>query len=196
MYQALVIDFFGVICSEVAPHWLGRYFSPTRAEQIKATIVHAADVGDISQSTMFDQLANLAGISVPRAEAEWEAEVRIDVDMIDFVIAAAPLYKVGMLTNSPSPFVRGILRRHKLSGLFRAIVVSSEIRTAKPERRAYERILKELGTVASAAFMIDDNPVNVAAAAKIGMKGIVFHSVDDVKRAVPVKGLPRIGDYE
>src|SRR5438105_4990729 len=104
-YEALVIDFFGVICSEIAPHWLVRYFPPAQAAEIKANVVHAADVGQVSQSTMFDNLAELAKIPAERVEAEWISEVSINRGVVDFLRNARRLYKLGLLTNSPSPFV-------------------------------------------------------------------------------------------
>src|ERR1044072_4041716 len=151
MDQAIVIDFFGVICSEVAPFWLAKYFSESRAAEIKANIVHTADLGRISQSEMFNRLAQLAGISTRRVEQEWESEGRIDFDLVDVLRTGAPLYKFGLLTNSPSPFVRAILEKHDLAKMFRAIVVSSEIGIAKPDRRAFEYILEELNAVAGSA---------------------------------------------
>lgn len=185
-YEAVVIDFFGVICSEIAPHWLIRYFPPAQATEIKADIVHAADVGQISQSAMFAQLAELAGVTAERAETEWNNEVRIDNDLVDLLRVVQGSYKLGLLTNSPSPFVRGILLHHELTGLFRAIVVSSEIGAAKPQPEPYERVLHELSIAANAAVFIDDNPVNVAAAAKIGMKGVLYRSIGDILGALPL----------
>lgn len=190
-YEALVIDFFGVVCSEIAPHWLVRYFPQAQASEIKAGLVHTADVGQMSESAMFRALGELAGIPAERVKTEWNEAVRIDRGVVDFLSAAQGIYKLGLLTNAPSAFVRDILLRHDLSRLFQAIVVSSEIGVAKPDREPYARVLKELGTIASVALFIDDNPANVAGAAKIGMKGVVYRSLQDISAALPpMAGIP------
>ena len=49
-YKAIVFDFFGVICSEVAPQWLLHHLeTEEKARAIKTEIVGAADRGDRRQ---------------------------------------------------------------------------------------------------------------------------------------------------
>ena len=92
-----------------------------------------------------------------------------------------------MLTDSPAPFVRGILHRENLNQLFEAIVVSSEIRSTKPHQLAYKSILDALGAAADTSLMIDDNPINVEAAKTFGMNGVVFDTLGNLRRLIAVE---------
>jgi putative hydrolase of the HAD superfamily len=184
MYQTFIFDFFGVVCSEIAPFWLGRHFSNQRAIEIKKTLVHSADLGKISEAEMFSQLGEWAGISADQVRSEWNDEVRVKADVVEFLKQLKSTYPLGLLTNSPSPFVRGILDSYNLNELFNSIVVSSEIGIAKPDVRTYTRILKDLDTVAAQALFVDDNPLNVEGAAKIGLKGIVYKSLRELRDTI------------
>jgi len=183
MYRAFIFDFFGVVCSEIAPFWLGRYFSNQRATEIKETLVHSADLGEISEAEMFSQLGEWAGIPADQVRSEWNDKVRINADVVEFLKQLKTTYRLGLLTNSPSPFIRGILDSYGLNELFSSIIVSSEIGIAKPDVRTYTRILKDLDTIASQALFVDDNLLNVEGAAKVGLKGIVYKSVGELRGA-------------
>jgi len=183
-YKAIVFDFFGVICSEVAPFWLTRHFTDSEAKRIKAHVVHAADLGDISQEEMFGQLGAMTNTHPSQVEREWFEHVQIDTAAVDLVRKSKQWAQLGLLTNSPSGFIRSILREYQLDTMFDAIVVSSEVRRAKPDASIYELMLASLSVPAGVALMIDDNPVNVDGAVRVGMEGILFGSVVQLELAL------------
>lgn len=180
-YKAFVFDFFGVICSEVAPYWLARYLPQTEATRVKTSIVHAADVGELSQQQLFSKLSEITGVPEEQIEGEWLDYVRIDEDVVDLIGTLRSQHILGLLTNSPAPFVCSILERYDLNSLFQAIVISSENHCAKPDPAIYKRMLTKLNVQASDTLMIDDNPANVAAAVSVGMGGVVFRSCSQLR---------------
>jgi putative hydrolase of the HAD superfamily len=183
-YKAIVFDFFGVISSEVAPFWLTKHMAPERALELKSTLVHRADRGEISQDDLFRSLADISGLSAERVQQEWNSYVVIDERIVEFIDDLHAFSRVGLLTNSPSPFVRSILDRYGLSRLFDHIVVSSEHGCAKPEREIYEISLRLLATDRNETLMIDDNIANVRGAIDAGMHGIHFTSYDALRNAL------------
>jgi len=183
-YTCLVFDFFGVISSEVAPYWLAKYLSPAEAATTKATIVQAADRGALSQDEMFLELAKLTQVPPPQIEREWQSCVHVDGRVVSLIKAFAPRCKLGLITNSPSPFVRGLLDQHGLNALFDSVIVSSEVGCAKPDREIYERSLASLAARAAEALMIDDNPDNIAGALAIGMEGLLFRSYEQLRTSL------------
>lgn len=185
-YKVLIFDFFGVVCSEVAPFWLAKHLSQSEAVKIKESIVHAADLGKISQEEMFFALSEITQVPSNQIETEWLSYARINAEMVDFIATLKSKYRIGLLTNSPSLFVRGLLNRHKLGNLFDSIIVSSEIHCAKPDPAIYEKMLASMNAPAADTLMIDDNPINITAAIAVGMKGIVFHSCDQLKLDIPL----------
>jgi HAD superfamily hydrolase (TIGR01509 family) len=188
--EAIIFDFFGVICSEIAPFWLGRYFSPEQAVSIKQTLVAEADSGHISEHDLFRNLAQRAGISATQVKREWGDYVRIDADVVRFVreVRQSGISSVALLSNSPSPFLRGILRAHALDHLFDDIIVSSEVGVAKPAPQIYSLALERLRVAPPKAVFVDDNPVNVQAAREIGMVGLLYASLPGLRLALPSVG--------
>lgn len=186
--DVIVFDFFGVICSEIAPFWLAKYFSKDDATKIKATVVHSADMGELSQQEMFTILGEFAHVSPKQVEEEWWPYVAIDGDVVEMVRDIGINYVVALLTNSPAPFVRGILEEHNLTQLFDLIIVSSEEGCAKPNAAIYERMLERLSVQAENTLMIDDNLVNVKGAMDVGMNGLVFESSMQLRKALTDHG--------
>jgi len=188
MTKALIFDFFGVICSEIAPFWLDRYVDGSKASFLKEMVVGAADRGDISQDEMFKRLATVANISSKRVEDEWYELVHIDNSVVEFIRCQAFGRKVALLTNSPSPFVRSIIRTAGLEQLFHSIVVSSEQRVAKPESEIFRIVLDHLGLEPQHAIMIDDNKNNVDGAIRNGMEGILYRSYPSLREKLIALG--------
>lgn len=182
--KILVFDFFGVICSEIAPYWLQEHFSPEEAIRIKGEIVTLADTGTISQDELFRELAKLANTTPEKALEEWCSLVKIDSAVVGLIADLEPMFRIALLTNSPSPFVRGIMNRHGLESLFEHVLVSSEERIAKPDPRVFHRMLTRLSVQPNDAVMIDDNPSNIAGAESMGMRGILFKSASQLRQKI------------
>ncbi len=175
-YKGLIFDFFGVICTEIAPFWLAERFSPEEARKIKTEIVGDADRGVISQKEMFIKLARLSDRTAERIEAEWLSLAHINRELVDKIVKFKGAVRLGLLTNATSPLVRHLLNANGLSEIFDLIVVSSEVKCAKPDRTIYEIILGGLALAPADALMIDDNPENIIGANEVGMAGVVFAS--------------------
>jgi len=67
-----------------------------------------------------------------------------------------------------------------LNNLFENVYVSSEIGFAKPDKRAFQYVLKQTGVTADKAIMVDDSARNIDSAKTIGIQGIIFNPRDDV----------------
>ncbi len=182
--MAVVWDFFGVISSEVAPFWFAAHFPPDQALALKAQVVGAADRGEIGEEELFTDLGRRAGCSAADIRRSWHDLAKIDAEVVDLVAESRRLGKVGLLTNSPGPFVRNLLTVHGLDRLFDAVVVSSEARVAKPNPRAYQLMIAALDVSPGTAVMIDDNPQNVAGAREAGLQAHQFVSVASCRLAL------------
>lgn len=183
-YEAFVFDFFGVICSEVAPFWFRKYLPEHEAAEVKNRLVGPADRGEISQEELFTRVGAFAGIAPSRVEEEWWIYVSIDNEVVEMVNALKDDHKVALLTNATSGFLRDILTRNKLEGLFDPIIISSEERVAKPDPLIYRKVLHRLGVPANEVLMIDDNPANIQGAEDAGMDGVVFESTGQLKKVL------------
>ena len=90
-------------------------------------------------------------------------------------------YRIALLSNAPSAFIRELLAAHELERHFHEIVISSEVGMIKPSTEIFEYTLSRLGVPAVEAIFIDDNPGHVAAAEKLGITGIQFLSAKQLR---------------
>ncbi|MDE2163225.1 MAG: HAD family phosphatase [Alphaproteobacteria bacterium] len=174
--KILVFDFFGVICSEIAPFVLPKYMPPDVAVEFKRTVVHDADLGKMSQSELFETIEKLTGAPAKKLEAEFYALARIDGEMVKLVERLRQTHRVGLLTNAVAPFVRDIMAEHDIERLFDTILVSAEEGMAKPDPAYFTHMLERMGAQPEDAVMIDDNPDNLVGARAAGMDGLLFES--------------------
>lgn len=80
---------------------------------------------------------------------------------------------VGLLSNN-SPALTAEIEALGLVELFSAEVVSAAIGVMKPDPAAYHAILDKMDAQAEDALFIDDSPINVDGARRVGMKAILF----------------------
>ncbi len=187
-YEAFVFDFFGVVCSEVAPFWFRKYLPEPESIEVKSRLVGPADKGEISQEELFTQLGQFAGMQAKQVQDEWWGYVSINRDVVDLAKELGKRYRVALLTNATSGFFREIMKRNHLDGIFDPVVISSVERAAKPDRVIYERVLDRMNVPAGRALMIDDNPTNILGAQSAGMDGIVFESAARLKNILAERG--------
>lgn len=179
-YKALVFDFFGVVCSEVAPFWFAEN-QQVNAKELKEQYLRPADRGEILQEQLFQQLSTLSGIPADEIERDWVNRAIFNIELIEFIKELRGRYKLGLLTNSMGPFFHTLADKASIADLFEEVVISSEIGYAKPEPETYREILSRLGALPEEALMIDDNQVNVSGAENIGMPGFIFTSTPELR---------------
>jgi len=179
-YRALVFDFFGVLCSEVAPPWFHEHF-PHSGGSLKGELMYPADRGEVSQENLFAQLAKMSGISAKEIEEDWIKRAAINIELLSLIKESKGLYKLGILSNSMSPYFDTITRDLGLGEIFDEIVISSEIGHAKPEPEAYREIITRLNVLPNETLLIDDNTQYVEGAGKLGIDGYIFTSNQDLQ---------------
>lgn len=190
--EIILFDFFGVLCSEVAPFWLANNVPEADATALKGGLIHAADEGAIGQAEMFAELGRIAGKPADQVLAEWSALAVIDHAMVAFAAGLRARVRVSLLSNCPAPFLRELLRSHQLEVYFEQIIISSEVALAKPDPTIFHLALDRLGAAAASVLFIDDNPRNVVAAQSVGMRAIHFEAIDQCRDQVQVALLGKI----
>jgi epoxide hydrolase-like predicted phosphatase len=187
--QAIVFDFFGVICSEITPFVLPRYMSAEAAVAYKASVVERADRGEIELAEVLDHLSAVTGATAAALEAEFWACVKIDPEIVAVIEQLKTRYRTALLSNAMRPFLKQILEKHDLPRLFDTMVISCEEHVTKPDPAIYRLMTTRLGLAPSECFFTDDNPVNVEAAIAVGMKATQFTGVAKLKRDLAALGV-------
>jgi FMN phosphatase YigB (HAD superfamily) len=66
--------------------------------------------------------------------------------------------------------------------------LSAEVRSIKPEPAIYEHCLRGLGVAATESLLIDDREVNLAAARSMGIHGIQYKSMAQLRNDLQSSG--------
>jgi len=177
MKSIVLFDFFGVICSEIAPFWLRRHFDGAEADAVKDDVVAAGDLGRLSEVEVFRRLSALTGVAPEQILREWEEYISIDGALVGYIESLRASTRVYLLSNAIGPFLRRILESQGLYRLFDGVFISSELGLAKPDPEFFREVLSRISASACDAVMIDDNPKNIAGAREAGIDGIVYTSL-------------------
>jgi 2-haloacid dehalogenase len=100
--------------------------------------------------------------------------------------AGVPVYALTNWSAELFPIAR---RRFDFLRLFAGIVVSGEEGLIKPDAAIFHRLLQRFRLDAAATWFIDDNPANVAAAQRIGMRAHQFTTASALTDALEAAGL-------
>lgn len=142
--------------------------------------------GLISKNELWRIICSKLGIKKPGSDSLWkEAVENIFIDKKEVYKLIQNLkengYKIGFLSNTEIPTMTYFFD-NKYEEYFDEIVFSCVEKTIKPEEKIYLIALDKLQVKSQEAIFIDDKPEYVSAAVKIGINGIVFKNLDQLKK--------------
>jgi putative hydrolase of the HAD superfamily len=127
---------------------------------------------------------DLLGRLVERDVASWLHLNPATLRLLDSLHAAGT--PVSLLSNAPHELARELERLADLRP-FQRLLFSADLALIKPDPHCYRAALGALGADPADVVFVDDRPANIAAAAALGMTGIVFSgtpaNLDAVSRA-------------
>jgi len=193
--SALYVDFGGVLVRTVdrAPRRrlaksLG--LSSRAIEQIVFESPSAAQaaVGAISEEQHWVNVIRALKLpegDIPRVKEEFFGGDTWDEALFDFLRGLRKTIKTGLISNAWTG-LRATIAKHQFDDAFDAMIISAEVKVAKPEARIFQIALSALGVSAGEAVFVDDMPANVKAARVVGMQAIQFTQpqavLDEIKR--------------
>ena len=179
--KIIAFDFFGIICSEVAPIWFEKFFPKEKAHKLKNKYLQPADVGEISLDSLFLNLEKLVGVPPAQIWKDWLSLVKIDNDVVSIIQSLQKDFQIVLFSNAVSTFLRQILKENDLERLFDFIVISSEIGIAKPDPNFFRKALEIIDASPEEIFFIDDNLENTKTAEKLGIQAILFKDLETLE---------------
>ena len=96
-----------------------------------------------------------------------------DLHLLELIRGLRKHYKVGLISNAWSG-LRPWIVKNKFADVFDAMIISAEVRAAKPDARIYQVALEALGVAPAEALFLDDFAANVDGARAVGMQAIHF----------------------
>ncbi len=145
----------------------------------------AYDEGKLTGITFWQKLLRKAGLPLDHVEElnRWDGRLWGGVlqAMVDWQQA---LQQRGLLTailsNMGDSVLEHILSRHDWIRRFDVLVWSYQLGIAKPDPEIYRRTLARLGTRPEETLFIDDKRENVEAARALGIRSILFSTIEQL----------------
>lgn len=148
----------------------------------------AYDRGDLSGIAYWTKLAADAGLQLSANEiAELSAcDARMWTSINPAMIAWHAQLKergirTGILSNMGDSVLERILEKFAWVEDFDALVWSYQHGMVKPDAPIYRLVLEKLGTAPEETLFLDDKPENIEAAQRLGMHGIQFSTVEQLR---------------
>ena len=178
MKTLLLFDCFGVVMREVAPYWFRRYYTAEEADRIKEEMMHDGDVGAVEDDVLYRRLGETVGASGDQIRREWEDLVIPDQKTIALIRSLKSRYRVVLLSNAMSGYLRYALDKCGIADLFDDVIVSAEVKLVKPDPAIFRLALNRAGVAPADALMIDDVQKNLDGAKTVGIDGHLFRGAE------------------
>jgi putative hydrolase of the HAD superfamily len=156
----------------------------------------AYDEGKLTGLAFWQKLVTEAGLNLGQSVLEelnlWDA--RMWTTRNDAMLAWQRQLKdrgflTAILSNMGDNVLALMKRKFDWLSRFDVLVWSYQLRMAKPDPAIYRYMLKEIDTRPEETLFIDDSPANIEAAQALGMKGVVFTTVEQLRADLVASGL-------
>jgi len=101
----------------------------------------------------------------------------IDQDLLEFLRSLRGKYKTGLISNAWDD-LREYIVKEKFDDAFDKMIISAEVKVAKPSAKIYKIALEQLKVSPSEAVFVDDFIENIEGCEKLGIKGIHFKDAE------------------
>jgi putative hydrolase of the HAD superfamily len=149
---------------------------------------HAFDEGKLTGQQCWQDIVRKAGLTLaPSAIAElvdWDARMWLTLNrqMLAWADALkARGFLIAILSNIGDTVQQAMERELHWLSRFDVLVWSYQLRMAKPDPAIYRYTLDKLAVEPAESLFIDDRQVNVDTAIALGMKALVFTTVDQLR---------------
>jgi putative hydrolase of the HAD superfamily len=116
-------------------------------------------------------------------------------DVFEVIPKLSKHYKLGVISDT-WPSLERVFKNVGLRKYFSSFVMSSVLGVLKPHELMFNTALSELNIKAEEAIFIDDNIVNVEAAIKLGMQGIVILRGDKLEGDTDILCIDELSELE
>jgi len=158
----------------------------------------AYDEGKLTGLEFWRKLGREAGLTLSEPAIvelnEWDARMwtRGDAAMLAWQLK---IKQRGLLTaivsNMGDAVHEHMVRELDWLGRFDVLVWSYQLRVAKPDPAIYRYALERLGTRPEETLFLDDKAENVETAVAMGMKGLIFSTVEKLRADLIDSGLSK-----
>lgn len=147
-----------------------------------------ATVGEIPEKALWDFVQ--LSLNIPPEKFEdfyarfWSGD-QIDAELRSFISNLKEQYQIALLSNAWSGTRFALDEYYDCLGLFDEVVISAEVKMAKPDPAIYNETLRRLAIAPEQSVFVDDRPENIEIANQLGIHGVLFsnsrQAIEDVQ---------------
>jgi FMN phosphatase YigB (HAD superfamily) len=189
MTKAIIFDFFGVICRDMYLDWQRAQQIDSAAASKYQAISDQVDRGGYSTDQLFQLISRESGVPAAAIKADFEGDVWLDTQLLDYIGDLHHRYRIGLLTNSVADMVSDIISENHLKDHFDTVVISGEVGLIKPQPEIFKLTLKRLSVDRTEAIFIDDRVRHVEAARQFGLDSIQYQGLSQLKTELAHRGI-------
>jgi putative hydrolase of the HAD superfamily len=192
MTKAVIFDLGGVLIADPAPkmaEYYVKYFGVNLSDFHKAFVPYGLDwqEGKMTEHLLWKNVMTVLGIKRKLPRSLWLdgflSAYKEHKEVWNFITNLKKRScKIGLLSNTEVPVMNFIKSVEKYQ--FDANIYSCEVGLSKPESGIYHLAIKKLGVKPEEIVFVDDKQENVEGAKKVGMKGVLFEEVEEVRREI------------
>lgn len=172
--KAVIFDCFGVLYPQATGAFFDRHADLFHGDTSALDALNVKiDLGQISRREFFEALEQVIKIPADNIQAEIDAELICDQNLIAYIKLLKGKFKIGLLSNAGKEEI-DIIYRDKIDDIFDATAVSYETGTIKPDPEIYLTCVKRLGVKSGECIFVDDSKTNLEAAQKLGIKTVYY----------------------
>lgn len=172
MIRAIIFDCFGVLTGDVWREFVASL--PLNQQEPARALNRSHDAGKIDLDEFLNEIRELSGTEPIVVDGIVGDDMQKNRPLFDYIAQLKTTYKIGLLSNIGSNWVRESFLSEEEKKLFDEIALSFELGMAKPDPRIFQVVAERIGCEPSECIMVDDGPGNVSAAKSIGMKAIEY----------------------
>lgn len=177
--KAIIFDCFGVLTGDKWKEFV--HSLPDGQREPARELNRALDCADLSFDEFLRQMRELTGRSTEDVAGVINAEMYKDEALLGYIASLKPQYKIGLLSNVSTAWIRTTLLSTEELGLFDDQVLSYEVHMVKPNPKIYELSARNLGVEIGECVLVDDSIRNCKGAKQAGMQAILYQDIDQFK---------------
>jgi len=188
--KAIIFDLGGVVVHGGYMDFIKHYCKEcltTLGKKRLARLERQGNLGEITENEFYRQIQKIFGVKANPGKMHELIVSKMKTDRgLAHLIPHLKKAKVAMFTNSIGHMAQDVLDRRRLNHhkFFEKVFDSSDLHIAKPDATAYRFVLHKLGVKPHQAIMVDDRPLNIRGAKRVGMHGIVYKNSRQFKTAL------------
>lgn len=160
--------------------------SPEQVYEIifKSGLERLYDEGKISTQNFFEKVTNKLGLNISFEEFKiiWQDIFWINEGIQEILLNLKGRYKLFLLSNTNPLHFEFAREKFDILEALNEYILSYEVGFSKPAVEIFNEVLKKARVEPAKCIYIDDISEHIASSNKIGMKGILFQSIEGLKR--------------